>query len=67
MLRFVAMLTGLLLSACAGPGPSKPQYASREDDPMYQEIKRLVTDQGNCFSKEGQSKSLAHLDLQTAA
>jgi hypothetical protein len=39
----------------------------RENDPRYQEAKQVVKAQSACFKREALSKSIAKVDLQTAA
>jgi hypothetical protein len=63
MFRFLiaGALAFVSQAVCAqGPDP-------RANDPMYQQIKKLVEDQANCFVKEARSKSIAKADLETAA
>ena len=36
------------------------------NDPIYQELKRLISDQSDCLKKEAQSKKLNRVDLETA-
>jgi hypothetical protein len=60
--------TGLLcLAGCAQPQASRPAYSSREEDPMYQDIKRAVDEQMACFKREVLSKSVQNVDIETAA
>jgi hypothetical protein len=37
------------------------------NDPIYQELKRLISDQSDCLKNEAQSKKLNKVDLETAA
>ena len=64
MFRLILLL--LVLGGCTRAEPTRSTY-QRENDPMYQEIKKLVQDRSDCFSREAQSKSLAKVDLDTAA
>jgi len=63
-LAIISHLTLASVCACAQPMDLAPKPG---DNPMAQEIKRLVTDQIACFRKEALSKSIAKADLETAA
>lgn len=65
-LAIISHLTLASVCACAQPMDLAPKPRD-SNDPMAQEIKRLVTDQSACFRKEALSKSIAKADLETAA
>ena len=62
----VALLLSILLVGCAGTA-QRPNLnpRSRDDDPAYKEIKKLVEDQSNCFKREALSKSATTVDVQS--
>jgi hypothetical protein len=64
----VALLLSILLVGCAGTA-QRPNLnpRSRDDDPAYKEIKKLVEDQSNCFKREALSKSVTTVDVQSGA
>ena len=55
----VVLLLSIMLVGCAGTA-QRPNLnpRSRDDDPAYKEIKKLVEDQSNCFKREALSKSV---------
>ena len=64
----VALLLSIILVGCAGTA-QRPNInpRSRDDDPTYKEIKKLVEDQSNCFKREALSKSVTTVDVQSGA
>jgi hypothetical protein len=64
----VVLLLSIILVGCTGPA-QRPNLnpRSRDDDPAYKEIKKLVQDQSNCFKREALSKSVTTVDVQSGA
>jgi hypothetical protein len=64
----VALLLSIILVGCTGTA-QRPNInpRSRDDDPTYKEIKKLVEDQSNCFKREALSKSVTTVDIQSGA
>ena len=64
----VVLLLSIMLVGCAGTA-QRPNLnpRSRDDDPAYKEIKKLVEDQSNCFKREALSKSVTTVDVQSGA
>jgi hypothetical protein len=63
----LAVIAFLALLCACSRSPPMPQYANREDDPMYQEIKRIVEAVSNCYRREAESPSVRNVDIDTAA
>lgn len=66
MLRLGRVLCILPLSSCAASQPTTPVY-NPAVDPMHLEAKEIIDAQMNCFKREAQSKTVANVDLDTAA
>jgi hypothetical protein len=61
------IIAGLFLLCASARAQINLAPDPHANDPIYQELKRLTSDQANCFKKEAQSKKLNKVDLETAA
>jgi hypothetical protein len=64
----LSLLLSIILVGCTGPAQrANLNPRSRDDDPAYKEIKKLVEDQSNCFKREALSKSASTVEVQSGA
>lgn len=63
MLRWAIFVCLIVSANPAGAQPVDP----REKDPVFLEMRRLLTIQTNCFGKEAEPVAASKVDLETAA
>jgi hypothetical protein len=64
-MRPPAAALGVVLAACGAGQVSSPP--SERPPYNHETAKQLIEAQSNCFAREAQSKSVANVDLETAA
>jgi hypothetical protein len=67
MVRFTVSACLALLANTAFAQSINSSPNPQANDPIYQELNRIIIDQSNCLAKEAQSNRLSNVDFETAA